>query len=790
VSAPHTLRNQRWLLAGLAATTLSCAPLRAQEAVIVPVETLTTQLADSNVATRRDAAYQLGKIGAAAKPAVPALVRALRDQDKQVWTLALTALAELGPDAKEAMPALIESLGGGGNAGNPGMGRRGGGGRGRGGDRTQRLMRTAYALSRIGPEAISPLIAVLGVDDPDARASAARALGGMGPQAKEAIPALVTNLAYNDSTVRQESVDALALIGSESLAPVRKALASETAAQRASAALVLAQLGASAQAAEPELVALLASEKDPTVRAATLTAMAKVSADPAKAMPALVAAVGDDSEAIRHAAINAIGGTKALRRVAAAPLAAQLKSENAATRQRAAQALGRLGPDAVDVLPALLDATRAAKGEAAFAGALAQIGPAALNAVVAALKESPPAESAWIFLTLKSFGTPAVPMLMDTLRQPDASLRTAAARTLGAMGREGAAAAPALFTLAESADPSAQAAALRALTAMGSDRTRLKPLLQAAWKNPAPEMRKAGVAGLAALGESTVLGVDGLLEALGDDDLDGRLAAVQTLGQMGAKAAPAVPALTTRLDDPALQVATITALGKIGTSAAPALPRILEVSTNGSQELRAAMLTACATMGRPAAAALPQIYTALGDTSLEIRVPALNALINVEADDDKVVPVLLTTVKNESSRLRRPAVQALAKYGERARPAVPGLVAMLSNESDAGDAFATLKILGVRSVPDLLKMLDAKDNKVRVFAAESLGSMGPDAKDAASRLRELVNDQAQPVQKAVRTALAKIEPPPAPATPAPVPTTPAPASATPTPATPAPAAAT
>ncbi len=710
------------------------------------IEKLTKQLTVSEVPARRDAAYQLGKMGAAAKPAVPALIKALQDQDKQVWFFALGALTELGPDAREALPALIEDLS-----------RKSRGGRDR--ERNQRMVRTAYALSRLGPEAIPPLIATLGSDDSAARAGAARALGGMGPQAGAAIPALLANFNHGEVFVRQEAIDALALIGPAALGPVTEALGWNEPLQRTSAVLTLAQLGSAAKNAESALTEMLAKETDADVRMAALTALARVSTDPAKAVPLLVAAAKDDNAAVRHAAINALCGSRPLRRPAVAPLAALLKDDNAAVRQRAAQALGRLGPDAVEALPALLAATRAAEGDPAFADPLAQIGPAALPALLTALKEANATNSAWILRTLRGFGAPAVPVLVEALQQPDATIRVSAAGALGAMGRDAASAASPLFALAETGEAVVQAAALRALTALSAERGRLKPMLLSALKSPVPELRKAGAAGLAALGEATALGADGLLVLLGDDDPPIRLAAVQALGQLGEKAASAVPALMGRLDDPALQVAVLDAFGKIGPASAPAVPRILEIAQKGGPQVRAASLLAFTGIGRAAGPALPQIYAALSDSTPEVRFPALPALLSVESDEAKLLATLIPMFNEEGGgRLRRVAAPALAKFGERARPAVPGLVAMLDRDNDRPAALAALQAIGVRNVPDLLKMLAVKDPKARVFACESLAALGPEAKDAAARLRELTNGQPPSVQDAARAALAKIEP--------------------------------
>ena len=56
-----------------------------------------------------------------------------------------------------------------------------------------------------------------------------------------------------------------------------------------------------------------------------------------------------------------------------------------------------------------------------------------------------------------------------------------------------------------------------------------------------------------------------------------------------------------------------------------------------------------------------------------------------------------------------------------------------------------------------MRALAVKEPQVRVFACEQLAALGPDAKDAAPRLKELANGQPEAVLQAARAALAKIE---------------------------------
>jgi HEAT repeat protein len=61
-------------------------------------------------ATRNAAAYEIASMGAAAKPAVPALIEALDDPDATVRFPVTVALGEIGPDAAAAVPRLKQMM--------------------------------------------------------------------------------------------------------------------------------------------------------------------------------------------------------------------------------------------------------------------------------------------------------------------------------------------------------------------------------------------------------------------------------------------------------------------------------------------------------------------------------------------------------------------------------------------------------------------------------------------------------------------------------------------------------
>ncbi len=742
---------RRDLLRALAVGVIAgvCAVAACAEEAGPAVDKLILQLGAPEIPVRREAAFQLNRLGTAAKPALAALIKALDDDDKQVWSLAISVIAVLGPEAREAIPVLLKSL----------ETRQPAGRRAR--DARQTLMRASYALARIGPASIPPLIEALRQEDAGLRAGAARALGLLGAEAREAIPLLVNNLADAREPVRDETVMALGLIGPEAGPALVAALADGDARRRAGAAQALAQIAPPFRDAGAAIEQALGQESDATVRSALLTALPKLGVEPARSLAALLPAVVGDDEALRHAALNAVLAERGLRAVAVAKLTPMLKDPNPVVRERAARALGRFGPDATPALRALMDAARAANGAPAFADAFAQIGPPVLPILLQSLQSGPPEDSPWILRALRGFGPPAVPVLSEALKHERPAIRAAAASTLGAMGRDGADAVNPLFVLAGDPHPEVQAAALRSLVALRGDAGRLKPLLQTALASSNVDLRKVGAAGTAALGGAAQLGVSGLLDLLADNDTVGQAAGVQALGQLGAQAAPAVGPLTAHLDDLLLQFSIVETLGKIGPGAAPAVPRLVELGKSADQ--RGAVLLTLIKIGVGAAPALPLIYACLTDPANEIRASAALAIAAVESDRSKALAALIPLAGDPSSRMRRAVATALSQYGADARPAAPALLRMLADEKDRSEGLHALKAIGVDSVPDLQKLLVIKDAKVRTFACESLGALGSAAKEVAPQLRELLAQDAA-LRGPITAALAKIEGP-APATP-------------------------
>jgi HEAT repeat protein len=155
--------------------------------------------------TRRQAALTLGRLGALARDAVPAVAKHLGETcaddpeiSPQRW--ALSALALFGREAKDVTPQLIELLRD---------------------ERTSHITRLGCleALSQIGPAAPDAIAALwkqlessLNADEELAVASA-QALGMIGPAAAAATPVLMRAAQAADDDLRHEAAQALGRIG-------------------------------------------------------------------------------------------------------------------------------------------------------------------------------------------------------------------------------------------------------------------------------------------------------------------------------------------------------------------------------------------------------------------------------------------------------------------------------------------------------------------------------------------------------------------------------------------------
>lgn len=276
------------------------APTRAD------VKALSDQLRNGGVTVRREAAIALANVKSEdTAAAVAALVNGLHDRDEDVRANAAMALLRLGPVARQALPSLEKMLD----------------------DPSQYVIEHVIAALMVIGE-------------------------------RDAIPILARALHHEDAIVRRTSATMLAGITSPSRSVaglLEQALADHDAGVRASAACALGMLGHVAQPAVPALVEAM-KDDDENVRMCAVRALGTILQEAGGVLPALAQALTDRSADVAQSAAMVLAETGG--RQAVPTLMDALHHEIASVRAKAAWALGKIGPAAIDAIPALEETSK------------------------------------------------------------------------------------------------------------------------------------------------------------------------------------------------------------------------------------------------------------------------------------------------------------------------------------------------------------------------------------------------------------------------------------------------
>lgn len=228
-------------------------------------------------------------------------------------------------------------------------------------------------------------------------------------------------------------------------------------------------------------------------------------------------------------------------------------------------------------------------------------------------------------------------------------------------------------------------------------------------------------------------------------ELFARVEAANTLARLGPLASAATSDLVAVLErlrgteQQPLQEAVVEALGQIGAPARPALPAL-------------------------ARAANRSIDT---DLALKRARASILAAQDVPRDVELLAQQLLS--RDPSTRVR--ATKALADLGVAARGAAAGLTLALADPDDdvRRGAIAALQRVQPGAPSEALARAIAvdlrnPDSTTRLAAVRTLGRLGPAAAVAATDIAALQNDPDPDVRRAAFAALSQIPPPPPPAT--------------------------
>jgi HEAT repeat protein len=706
------------------------------------VAKLAAQLSSTDRDTRREAGHLLEKLGPAAKGALPELIKALDDSDKQVWANAFSAIAAIGPGAAEAIPRLVDAF----------DSKKSREARER--DRAQKLMRAAHALASIGDAARPALIEALKSNDTGLRLGAAKALGEMGARSGDAIPALIENVGHADEELRTEIIETLALIGKDAVAPLSKSLASPDARLRSGSARALAAIGAAAADAGPALLAQLQAEKENAVRAAILTALPRVGLPQEQIVPPLVKALRDGDAELQSAALNGLLTIRPAEKTVVPALTVLLMDSQTGISERAALALGRLGPAARSALPKLV--LSAQKNEACRS-ALTEIGGPAVPELLKQIEKVPAASlnrEHWVIHLLAGIGGAGMPELTKALDSPVASVRVAALGTLNELGEQAREVRMQAGKLTADADPFVRATALSALVSMATDTGGTLKKIEGAMRDSAAVVRLSAATAAGTMGPAARGLASSLTPLLDDADASVRAAALRAAGALGGGDPALVKRLVARLDDPATRSAVLDALAKTGADAATSA-KLLELYPKSAKPDRLAILSALGAGASPDSASL--IAAATKDGDAEIRAAALRAGVKVHPSAKDSLPALTEALHDSQVSVRRTAAELVGQLGDREPdkvvPALGTLVSLLTSSEDQAFALEALRAAHVRDLAALEQALALRSVEARAWACERIGKLGAKGQPLAEKLKPLLADGNDYVRRTARKAL-------------------------------------
>ena len=233
------------------------------------IESAVTALKTDDPNTRMKAANALGFMREEAVEAIPALVDALEDRYEPVRRNAIYALGAIG---ELAVDPLIDALDAEKEAFEM--------------EPILHICDAAHGLAAVGAPAVSALISALQDERENVRASAAYALGEMGPVAAEAVDALIALLMDESEEVRRHATSALGMIK----VPTSKTI--------------------------PALVKVLRNPEDTDLAFFAAQALTRIGPDATEAVPALRDALMSESAYVRgfsSEALSRIGTAEALQ---------------------------------------------------------------------------------------------------------------------------------------------------------------------------------------------------------------------------------------------------------------------------------------------------------------------------------------------------------------------------------------------------------------------------------------------------------------------------------------------
>jgi HEAT repeat protein len=326
------------------------------------------------------------------------------------------------------------------------------------------------------------------------------------------------------------------------------------------------------------------------------------------------------------------------------------------------------------------------------------------------------------------------------LKQLYSAVKTERVAAMKALGNRGTAGKDAVLILIDRlcrypADEADLAA--RVLAQIGAPSV---PELVKALDDPSPAVRKRALWALGVIGPDAREAIQAISDILTDKDATLRSLAAIVLGEMGPQGRPAIPQLVKALRDadPLVRAWAAMALHDIGPET---LGYLLALVNDGDLGVRLSAVQALPAFHESSEVA-QALLGALKDPSRQVRAAAAAGLVQLGPDAQIALPDLVENLKENDLELQTQALTAILAIGS---PRDAQFLDVLAGVNDQGWwAYPALdkKAQAARKelVKAMMRSLDDPNPMRRLAAVLALGQLGPEAKEAAGRLRKTLQD--------------------------------------------------
>jgi HEAT repeat protein len=540
-------------------------------------------------------------------------------------------------------------------------------------------------------------------EDREKKSRAISALINLGPN-KRTIPKLIELLQDDEEVLRQKILIALmnsSINSEEGVKPIVAAMKDNNVAVKRGCALVLASI----RAAYPSVVECLRtglSDPDMSVRRECASALGRLGKASTAAVPDLIKTCSNAEPTIRSVAASALGqiGGPAESAIPVLKKMLDAKLEVEYVRVISAHSLSKIGPEKAEVKEALLQALSFSLGPVrkGASEAIVRLKPIPVSELEELATGSHPGAALMSVKALALCGAAASDGADALVKLMESEDNRLRTEAAKALGKLGPEGVERLAKLIRSSDPRMQQLALQGFSV--ADDGAAGPVLLNLLRDGERQVVAHAARAISSYGEESKMALPLLLRLVeSGDELTGPAAAI-ALAAYGRPVLPELLRLLEHENDKA-KILVLDALTRMGPDAASAYPTLMKHLRSDNLNLRNRAALALCSIGPPVDQ-VDEVKARLTSSNLVEQWGAAVSLMNTKMDSkaDLLEKPFLNILKNGDREMKISAAQFLGILGDQCRNAAPGIAELLKEE-DPG-----LRALGVRYLPNFKMAAD------------------------------------------------------------------------------------